>query len=135
MLYEVITEQVDQELPIPTEGPCPFPACNPPQPACTLSFWDTGVRPSLAMDPAGNLRVAYDANHHQGGACVITSYSIHYTKLYDVIATAMFGLMAIVGYSTKTDLTKFGSLMFMGLIGIIIASVVNLFMGSSYNFV
>lgn len=48
-----------------------------------------------------------------------------------VIATAMFGLMAVVGYSTRTDLTKFGSLMLMGLIGIIIASVVNLFMGSS----
>ncbi|HAQ65629.1 MAG TPA: BAX inhibitor (BI)-1/YccA family protein [Bacteroidales bacterium] len=48
-----------------------------------------------------------------------------------VIATAMFGLMALVGYTTKTDLTKFGSLMIMGLFGIIIASVVNIFMGSS----
>ncbi len=47
-----------------------------------------------------------------------------------VIASAMFGLMAVVGYTTKTDLTKFGSIMFMGLIGIIIASVVNMFMRS-----
>jgi FtsH-binding integral membrane protein len=38
--------------------------------------------------------------------------------------------MAVVGYTTKTDLTKFGSIMMMGLIGIIIASVVNLFMHS-----
>lgn len=47
-----------------------------------------------------------------------------------VITSGMFGAMAILGYTTKTDLTKFGSLMFMGLIGIIIASVVNMFMRS-----
>ena len=47
------------------------------------------------------------------------------------IATGMFGLMAVVGYTTKTDLTKFGSLMMMGLIGIVIASLVNMFLGSS----
>lgn len=48
-----------------------------------------------------------------------------------VITAGMFGTMSVVGYTTKTDLTKFGSLMFMGLIGIIIASVVNIFMQSS----
>ena len=47
-----------------------------------------------------------------------------------VITSAMFGSMAILGYTTKTDLSKFGSIMFMGLIGIIIASVVNMFMRS-----
>jgi len=47
-----------------------------------------------------------------------------------VITSGMFGAMAILGYTTKTDLTKFGSIMLMGLIGIIIASVVNMFMRS-----
>lgn len=47
-----------------------------------------------------------------------------------VITSAMFGAMAILGYTTKTDLTKFGSIMMMGLIGIIIASLVNMFMKS-----
>jgi hypothetical protein len=47
-----------------------------------------------------------------------------------VITSGMFGVMAVVGYTTKTDLTKFGSIMFMGLIGLIIASVVNMFMQS-----
>ena len=48
-----------------------------------------------------------------------------------VAASGMFGVMALVGYTTKTDLTKFGSIMMMGLVGIIIASVINMFMQSS----
>lgn len=47
-----------------------------------------------------------------------------------IAASGMFGVMAIVGYTTKTDLTKFGSIMMMGLVGIIIASVINMFMQS-----
>lgn len=46
------------------------------------------------------------------------------------VTAGMFGIMSFVGYTTKTDLTKFGSLMMMGLIGIIIASVLNMFMRS-----
>lgn len=46
------------------------------------------------------------------------------------ITAGMFGTMAVVGYTTKTDLTKFGSLMMMGLFGLIIAMVVNWFMNS-----
>jgi FtsH-binding integral membrane protein len=45
-------------------------------------------------------------------------------------ASGMFGLMAVVGYTTNTDLTKFGSIMMMGLVGIIIASLINFFMQS-----
>ncbi len=56
------------------------------------------------------------------GASVATTF---------LVTSGMFGVMAIVGYTTKTDLTRFGSIMFMGLIGIIIASVVNMFMHSS----
>ena len=47
-----------------------------------------------------------------------------------LITSGMFGTMAVVGYTTKTDLTKFGNIMFMGLIGIIIASIVNIFLHS-----
>ena len=48
------------------------------------------------------------------------------------ISALTFGVMALTGYTTKTDLTKLGSLLFMGLIGIIIASIVNFFIGSSF---
>lgn len=48
-----------------------------------------------------------------------------------IIAAGMFGVMAVVGYTTNTDLTKFGSFLFMALIGIIIATLVNFFMHSA----
>lgn len=47
------------------------------------------------------------------------------------ITAATFGAMSLYGYTTKADLSKFGTFLFMGLIGIIIASVVNIFLGSS----
>ncbi|MCX6351477.1 MAG: Bax inhibitor-1/YccA family protein [Bacteroidetes bacterium] len=47
------------------------------------------------------------------------------------VAAAVFGIMAVAGYTTKTDLTSFGKLMMFGLIGIILASIINAFMGSS----
>jgi hypothetical protein len=46
-------------------------------------------------------------------------------------SSLVFGVMAVAGYTTKTDLTKFGSLMIMLLFGIIIASVLNFFLHSS----
>ena len=48
-----------------------------------------------------------------------------------VVTSGTFGFMAVLGYTTKTDLTKFGSILMMGLIGIILASIVNFFMQSS----
>ncbi len=47
-----------------------------------------------------------------------------------ITATVLFGVMAVAGYTTKTDLTKFGSLLFIALIGLIIASVINMFLHS-----
>ena len=47
------------------------------------------------------------------------------------ITSATFGAMSLYGYTTKRDLTKFGSFLMMGLIGIIIASLVNIFLKSS----
>lgn len=47
------------------------------------------------------------------------------------ITAGTFAVFALVGYTTKSDLTRLGSLLFMAVIGIIIASVVNMFLGSS----
>jgi len=59
---------------------------------------------------------------------IYTAASVFQTFL---TTSLMFGVMAVVGYTTKTDLTKFGSILMMALIGLIIASVINMFMGSS----
>lgn len=54
--------------------------------------------------------------------------SIGYTFL---ITAGVFGAMAAYGYLTKTDLSKFGSFLVMALVGLIITSVVNIFVASS----
>jgi len=51
---------------------------------------------------------------------------------FSFFATAsMFAAMSVVGYTTNTDLSKFGSLLMMGLIGLVVASVINIFLASS----
>ncbi len=55
---------------------------------------------------------------------IYTSGSIAVTFF---ISAGVFGAMAIYGYFTKTDLTSWGNLLFMALLGLIVASVVNLF--------
>ncbi len=47
------------------------------------------------------------------------------------ITAATFGAMSLYGYTTKRDLSGMGSFLMMGLIGVVIASLVNLFIGSS----
>jgi FtsH-binding integral membrane protein len=46
------------------------------------------------------------------------------------ITAATFGAMSLYGYTTKRDLTGWGSFLFMGLIGVILASIVNIFLAS-----
>ena len=46
------------------------------------------------------------------------------------VSAGAFGGMAILGYTTKTDLSKFGSLLYMVFIGMFISSIVNIFIGS-----
>lgn len=63
---------------------------------------------------------------------IYTNESIFSTFM---IAALMFGIMAIMGYTTKSDLTKMGNILLMGLIGIIISSLLNVFMKSdSFSF-
>lgn len=55
------------------------------------------------------------------------------TSIFGMFLTSalVFGVMALAGYTTKTDLTKFGSIMFMIFMGAFIASLVNFFIGSA----
>jgi FtsH-binding integral membrane protein len=47
------------------------------------------------------------------------------------ISAGTFAAMSLYGYTTKADLSRFGSFLMMGLIGIVIAGLVNMFIGSS----
>lgn len=64
---------------------------------------------------------------------VYTGASIASTFL---VTAAAFGALSLVGYTTKRDLTGFGSFLIVGLIGLVLASVVNIFLHSSMmNFI
>jgi uncharacterized protein len=68
------------------------------------------------------------------GATISSIYFLYTSASIAVcflVSGLMFGVTALYGYTTKTDLTKIGNIAFMALIGIIIASLVNFFLKSS----
>ncbi len=73
------------------------------------------------------------------GISMGTIFLVMYEPMQIVKAFAMtagaFGLMAVAGYTTKADLSKFGMIMVLGLVGIVISSIFNMFIGSdSFGF-
>ena len=77
------------------------------------------------------LFVLYSAVNGISFSVILLGYTASSVLGCFLSAAAMFGIMAFMGYTTKQDLTKFGRILFMGLIGIIVASLINLFMGNS----
>lgn len=67
---------------------------------------------------------------------ILVTYSIGTVAITFFVTAGAFGAMAVIGYTTKTDLTKFGSLMYMLFIGIFISSIINIWVGSEmFDFV
>lgn len=64
-------------------------------------------------------------------SCIVLVYTSASIVMTFAITAGVFATMAIYGYVTKNDLTKFGSFMTMALFGLIICIVVNMFMHSS----
>ena len=64
-------------------------------------------------------------------ASVFVIYSLGSIAYTFFITAGVFGAMSVYGYFTKSDLSKYGTYMIMALIGLIIASVVNIFLHSS----
>lgn len=90
----------------------------------------------IGIQLAKNLFYAYSVlvGMSLGTICMVYTYSsIAATFL---VCSALFGAMSIYGYSTQKNLASFGSFLMMGLIGIIFAGIVNMFLKSSLvNFV
>lgn len=84
---------------------------------------------SLAM--ATLLFILYSVINGATLSVIFVAYSIGTISKVFFITAGTFAVMAFIGYVTKTDLSKMGKILFMALIGIIIATVVNLFVKSS----
>jgi len=85
------------------------------------------------MNPttATTLFMVYSALNGLTLAPILYSYTAESVASTFLITAGMFGAMSIYGMVTKKDLTSWGSLLFMGLIGIMLAMVVNMFLQSS----
>ncbi len=64
-------------------------------------------------------------------AVISLVYTLGSIALTFFTTATLFGAMSIIGYTTKMDLSRFGSFLLMGLIGIILASMANIFLASS----
>ncbi|MEW5986524.1 MAG: Bax inhibitor-1/YccA family protein [Chloroflexota bacterium] len=62
---------------------------------------------------------------------IFLAYELGTITLAFAVTAALFGVMSVVGYTTKEDLTRWRGILFMGLIGLIIASVANYFLAST----
>jgi len=62
---------------------------------------------------------------------IFLAYTQSSITLTFITTACLFGAMGIIGYTTKLDLSKWGSYLLMGLVGLIIGSVVNLFLANS----
>ena len=91
----------------------------------------SGAINRLSLATATLLFILYSVVNGATLSVIFLAYSTTVIAKTFFITAGTFGAMALVGYTTKTDLTSMGKLLFMALIGIIIASVVNIFVGSS----
>jgi FtsH-binding integral membrane protein len=96
-----------------------------------LVFTLSGAINRLSAATATLIFIAYSALNGVTLSVVALVYTANSITSTFVVTAGMFGAMSIYGSVTRRDLTSWGSFLFMGLIGVVIASVVNIFVGSS----
>ena len=84
----------------------------------------------LSMPIMLALFVAYSASMGSTLSIIFFAYSTQAIAFTFFVTAGAFAGMAVLGYTTKTDLTKFGSLLYMVLIGMILGSILNMFIGN-----
>ncbi len=85
----------------------------------------------MSFATAGIMFVAYSVLNGITMASIFAVFTMESIASAFFVTAGMFGVMSFVGFTIKKDLGSFGSFFFMALIGLIIASVVNVFLGSS----
>lgn len=96
-----------------------------------LVFWLSARVSKMSASKATGLFIAYAALNGVTMALIFAIYTLSSIASTFFICAGTFAVCSIFGWMTKRDLTGVGNFMFMGLIGIIIASIVNLFLKSS----
>lgn len=96
-----------------------------------LVFAISGAINRLSLSTATLLFILYSVINGATLSTIFFAFSVATIGKVFFITAGTFGAMALVGYTTKTNLTSMGKLLFMALLGIIIASVVNIFVASS----
>ena len=77
------------------------------------------------------LFIAYSGLMGLSLSTIFLVYKLSAIAMTFFVSAGAFAGMAVLGYTTKTDLTKFGSLLYMVFIGMFIAGIVNVFLGNS----
>lgn len=85
----------------------------------------------LSFGAAMGLFLVYAALNGVTLSLIFFAYSSQSIATAFGITAVIFGAMCIYGYFTRVDLTKFSSILFMGLIGLVVLSLINMFLGSS----
>ena len=85
----------------------------------------------LSLATATLMFVAYSVINGAMLSSIFMIYTAASIASVFFITAATFAVMALIEYTTKTDLTSVGKLLFMALIGLVIATIVNMFIGSS----
>ena len=91
----------------------------------------SGAINRISASTASLLFLAYAALNGLTMSTIFVAFTSTSIASTFVITAGMFGTMSLYGYLTKSDLTSWGSFLFMGLVGVVIASVVNIFLQSS----
>jgi FtsH-binding integral membrane protein len=90
----------------------------------------TAVLNKISFPVAALMMAAYSVLNGVTMSSIFIVYEMGSIATTFFVTAGTFAAMAIVGYTTKKDLTKFGGILFMALIGLIIAGVVNFFLQS-----
>lgn len=96
-----------------------------------LVFGISGMINRISLSTATLLFILYSFINGAVMSSIFLIYTASSITQVFFITAATFAVMAFIGYTTKTDLTSLGKLLLMALIGLIIASVVNIFVGST----
>jgi len=96
-----------------------------------LVFTISGAIDKIGLATASMLFLAYAALNGLTMSTIFVAYTSASIASTFMITSGMFATMSLYGYLTRSDLTSWGSFLFMGLVGVVITSVANIFLKSS----